>query len=165
MALINNPSCFAGNQFAVVKKKGKDLKEGDECLDITGGFLVNKESLANIKNKGADAVFYVKVPPISQDKIVAIILSELKNSDNEDLPEGVAKRIVSAIEPYLKEQEGWVDVEDRMPERGKIVNLYFPLYNNICSGYWDGYGKWMNVPSSVSGICTHWRNLPPAPNQ
>jgi len=59
------------------------------------------------------------------------------------------------------QQSGWVSVEDRLPEDGKVVIVYCPRYDHAITSYRYS-GHWQELVNGYEYF-THWQPLPPSP--
>ncbi len=59
-----------------------------------------------------------------------------------------------------KQNNGWISVEERLPENNQVVLGYHPMYIFICKKLKDRFVVKMNLtPCDI----THWQPLPQPP--
>ncbi len=97
------------------------------------------------------------------------------NQEIKDLfwfdPEKMLDRIEQIIQDRGNSiQDGWIDVEERLPEKEKQVSIQV-TGNAACVGYIHEYGHWI-IQSLTSSYAenglhkvTKWQPLPSAPKQ
>lgn len=59
--------------------------------------------------------------------------------------------------------EGWISVDEKLPEKKKVVMLYIPEYDNITTGYLDDEDELQRHCEFMYGDITHWKPLPQPP--
>lgn len=65
-----------------------------------------------------------------------------------------------------KENNGWISVEDRLPQECETILLY--VNDNspyIITGWLDDYGEFVNGEDVLTNYVTHWRALPEPPKE
>lgn len=83
--------------------------------------------------------------------------------------------ILDRIESIIQDrgnsiQDGWIDVEDRLPEKlalGQYETILICHYGNVRVGSWfanDFYNHSLNGCGQLEGV-THWQPLPSSPKQ
>ena len=72
------------------------------------------------------------------------------------------------LDKEVKEETGWISVEDRLPETGKLngnfsdVVLVFDGKDIMISSYCHSFSSWTNSCTILNHI-SHWRPLPEPP--
>ena len=81
-----------------------------------------------------------------------------------------------AMADFIERVQGWIPVEERLPEEGKRCLLYTPCDRILCVGYYAGKDerqhrhKWrlvtaMRSTQTLTKKVTHWLPLPKAPKE
>jgi len=61
--------------------------------------------------------------------------------------------------------DGWVSVEDGLPEKLTIVLVDGPNYSVRCAYYQNGFWSFASGGHVLAKAITHWRPLPPPPKE
>jgi TolA-binding protein len=97
-----------------------------------------------------------------RNKEIQSLQSELSalQSDYADLAEDNGKKILEIEE--LKEQNRWIPVSERLPEKNVGVLVCFDEYDAALA-YINNWGLWRKSLSHLAVSPTHWMHLPTHP--
>lgn len=130
--------------------------------------------LRNIAEKHRDDLIltgHLNISLMCQD--VATRLEELKPYEDTGLTPEQVERVKETAKKYLLEKAqgkvgGWIPVEDRLPEEGEKVLVWYEYfrygeYNRMYETYgisWQYDGYWSGDVSGTNAKCLAWRPLP-----
>jgi len=149
---------------------------GDHCKSCNGsGFGVIPDSTClDCNGSGTDFASQIKTTPIQAESVSD---KEIIEYSNKYKLFGEARIAIRAIEwmrdrlSQLKPTEGWISVEDRLPEVGELILMYRES-TAIPDGYFASTGAYGFFKEGVWGneekddwIVTHWQPLPAPPDK
>ena len=65
---------------------------------------------------------------------------------------------------FIPVNDGWISVEDRLPESGKYIEFLIFTEYGVSVSYWKG-SFWDCEYPVKNSIVTHWQPLPSPPKQ